>query len=516
MTQFDQRDQQVETQYNADQITIQQQPLSLTEKQQKQNRTRMLDRVQAIWIDGVLEPSVQGAAQIALELENKPSATATPLWYVLREFGKTGPLSSADASIVQVYDHADGEVLILGEPGAGKTTLLLELTRALLERARQDETNPIPVVFNLSSWATGRQPLTEWLASELRTRYQIPPLLATAWIKMDQVLPLLDGLDEVALPHRAVCVEAINTYRQAHGLLPTVVCSRHTDYLMLSTRLLLRTAVVVQPLTPEQIESYLMHGGERLEALRQTLRENADLQTLASTPLMLNVLTTAYQGTAHQEIVTIDSTEAKQEQVFATYVQRVLIRRSTVTRYTSQQTKHWLSSLASQMKRQSQSVFYLEQLQPSWLSGSRMLQSYDRLAVRLPGVLMGMLVSPAVGDLFSGLDPARLVVNTFLGGLLGGLLSAGSATQHSPTNGREARSIRWQQFSHQLLLALLIGLGIGLSSGLYFGAPSRRGFGLSVGLSFGLSYGLTTAALLLNKKDRKETPLIHFYPLLHL
>ncbi len=54
MTQFDQRYQQVETQYNADHMTIQQQPLSLTEKQRKQNRTRMLDRVQAIWIEGVL------------------------------------------------------------------------------------------------------------------------------------------------------------------------------------------------------------------------------------------------------------------------------------------------------------------------------------------------------------------------------------------------------------------------------------------------------------------------------
>src|SRR5262249_1187611 len=156
---------------------------------------------------------------------------------------------SADSSIVQVYGHANGEVLILGEPGAGKTTLLLELTRVLLERARQDEAHPIPVVFPLSSWATRRQPLTAWLSSELQPISQISPPLATSWIETDQVLPLLDGLDEVAAPHRTACVEAINTYRQGHGLLPTVVCSRQSDYLVLSTRLLLRTAVIVQPLT---------------------------------------------------------------------------------------------------------------------------------------------------------------------------------------------------------------------------------------------------------------------------
>src|SRR5712691_959086 len=296
MTQFDQRYQQVETQYNADHITIQQQAPSLTEKQRKQNRARMLQRIQTIWIDGVLEPSLQGAAQIALELQNKPSAIVTPLWHVLQEFDRTGLLRSADTSIVGVYDHAGGEILILGEPGGGKTTLLLELARDLLERARRDEAQPIPVVFPLSSWATKRQPLTTWLASELHTRYQVPLPLATSWIETDQVLPLLDGLDEVAAPHRAACVEAINAYRQAHGLIPTVVCSRQTDYFALTARLLLRTAVIVQPLTAEQIATYLSSDGHRLDALREALRKDADLRALARTPLMLNVLTVAYQG----------------------------------------------------------------------------------------------------------------------------------------------------------------------------------------------------------------------------
>jgi hypothetical protein len=212
------------------------------------NRQRMIERVHSIWIEGVLEPSLQGAAQIALELENKSSAIVTPLWHVPREFDTSGRFSSATASIVQVYDHANGELLILGEPGAGKTTLLLELTSTLLERARHDDAHPIPVVFPLSSWASRRQPLTQWLASELHTRYQVPLPLATAWVETDQVLPLLDGLDEVAVSNRAVCVEAINAYRQTHGLLPTVVCSRQTDYLALSTPFLLRTVVVVQPL----------------------------------------------------------------------------------------------------------------------------------------------------------------------------------------------------------------------------------------------------------------------------
>jgi len=58
-----------------------------------------------------------------------------------------------------VYDRAEAELLILGEPGAGKTTLLLELARTLLERAEEDERLRMPIVFHLSSWAEGRQAL---------------------------------------------------------------------------------------------------------------------------------------------------------------------------------------------------------------------------------------------------------------------------------------------------------------------------------------------------------------------
>src|SRR5258708_5518435 len=146
MTSFDQHNQQVQTQYNAGRdINVYQPPLSLTEAQRKRNRSRMLERVQAIWIDGVLEPSVRGTAQIALALQNEPNAVVTPLWHVLREYDKTEWVSSADVSIVWVYDHASGEVLILGEPGAGKSTLLLELTRDLLERPPPAETIPIPL-----------------------------------------------------------------------------------------------------------------------------------------------------------------------------------------------------------------------------------------------------------------------------------------------------------------------------------------------------------------------------------
>ena len=511
MTQFDQRHQQVGTQYNAGRdINVYPPPLSLTETQRNRNRSGMLKRVQTIWIRGVLEPSLHGAAQIALELQKQPGAVVTPWWLVLQEFEQSEALVPADASIGQVYDQAGGELLILGEPGAGKTTLLLELARDLLDRAHQDESHPMPVVFNLSSWATMRQPLADWLVTELDTKYQIPRALAASWIATDQVLPLLDGLDEVAAPDRGACVKAINAYRQAHGLLPTVVCTRRADYLALPLRLLLRTAVMVQPLTHKQIEAYLAYGGEQLAALHRALQEDADLYTLASTPLMLDVLTTAYQGTARQEIAATGSLETKQEQVFAAYVQRVLTRRTASSLYTQEQTRHWLSFLAQQMKQQNQAIFYIEHMQPDWLSDDWMRRAYDRWAIVFPAILMGILASLGISSLLYpfilshsssySLDfPLFLALNSVLGGFLGWLL-AGRTPLQPRKHSRMARGGTWSRLFKRLRTGVLIAFGAGLSVGLRIGQP----FGLRVGLSVGLSVGL--ASILLQALLEKSSP----------
>lgn len=211
-----------------------------------QNRQRLLAKVHSFWIKGVLEQSLHGAALIALGLQEKPDVLADPWQLVLQQPDRSEHVLPAGTRITQIYDDASGELLILGEPGCGKTTLLLELARDLLDRARQKEDLPMPVVFNLSSWAMKRQPLTEWLVEELHVKYQVPRPLGRSWVEADAVLPLLDGLDEVSPNYREQCVETINAYRREH-MISTVVCSRNADYLNQKARLLLRNAVMVQP-----------------------------------------------------------------------------------------------------------------------------------------------------------------------------------------------------------------------------------------------------------------------------
>jgi len=354
----------------------------------------MLAKVHAYWIKGVLEQSLHGAALIALGLQEQPDAVANPWWLVIQEADQSTHPLLPGARITQVFDDAGGELLILGEPGSGKTTLLLELARDLLDRAQKDDTLPMPVVFNLSSWAVRRQSIVEWMIEELRTKYQVPSKLAQTWVNDDKVLPLLDGLDEIVKNYRTACMDAINAYRYEH-IVPIVVSSRSTEYLCQTSRILMRKAVVVQPLSSQQIDDYISSAERKLAALR----EDPALQELAVTPLMLSVLTVAYHDLTVEEILR-EGLITTRRQVFEQYTKRVLERREGAIRYSRQKTMYWLVWLAKQLTQHNQTVFYIERMQPGWVSKDR---KQSMLSVVMAG-LVSVLLFGLSSVLIFGID----------------------------------------------------------------------------------------------------------------
>jgi WD40 repeat protein len=355
------------------------------------NRQQLLAKVRTFWIGGVLEHSLHGAVLIALGLSEQPSAVNNPWKLLFQQSGQVSLPLPDGTRVTQVYDDADGELLIIGEPGSGKTTLLLELTRDLLERARQDTKHLMPVVFNLSSWAVKRQSIAMWLVEELNIKYQVSLPLARAWVDQDCILPLLDGLDEVALTYRTECIRAINIYRQERNLgIPTVVCSRQADYLNQSERVLLRNAVVVQPLTLQQVNDYLSTPNDQLALLRTAIHHNSELQALATTPFMLSVLTLAYQKMSVKDLLgLLTAKSSATQQIFAAYVRRMLDYNGVKKHYTSQQTTHWLSWLAKQLVQQKQTEFYIERMQISWLPDNPVNRLFPKLVI---GIVQGLII----------------------------------------------------------------------------------------------------------------------------
>jgi len=153
--------------------------------------------------------------------------------------------------------------------------------------------------------------------------------------------------------------------------------------------LLLRRGVTVQPLSTQQIDACLINADGKLAALRRALQMDSILQELATSPLMLNILVLTYQGRVIDTSSMPLSLEARRREVFANYVEYMLTRRKSQSYYTVEQTLYWLSWLARQLVQQQQAEFYVERMQPAWLSGLRAIRWYSRLLVGLLSALFG-------------------------------------------------------------------------------------------------------------------------------
>ena len=428
-----------------------------------QNRLRLLQRVRSFWITGVLEQSLYREALITLGFQEQPDAVANPWRLIIQESEQASTPLPAGTQITEIYDEAGGELLILGEPGAGKTTLLLELCCELLSRAEQEPAHPIPVIFNLASWVLRkRQSLALWLLEELETKYYVPRSIGSDWISTNQILPLLDGLDEVDASARSACIQAINAYHQTHSLVPLVVCCRLNDYRSQANRLELSRAVTIAPLTTEQITASLAQIGERIAFLRSAFDHDPVLQELATTPLMLTILILAFQDSPLEEIKGGGSAEERKAQIFATYTQRMLRRRKAETRYAPEQTIFWLSHLARQMKHQSQTIFSLEQMQPGWLMKKWQRRLYYGL---ITGPICGLFVGlAALGTVLS--FPVIVLTTALISGLLFGWVS------EPETEIKSTKTITHLRIRQSLAHSLENGVWIGVAAGLFVGISS--------------------------------------------
>lgn len=368
--------------------------------QDRHNRYVMLQRVKLLWLKGVLEESLHGAELLDLNMAIRPNAVAgahAPGWEQGDEFDTPLPLGT---KIRQVYDEAGGALLIMGAPGAGKTTTLLQLVTDLVQRADLDERQPVPVVLSLATWQ-GDKSLAAWMVDELANQYEVPRKLGQEWIGNGRLIPLLDGLDEVEQELRPGCAQAINQFRGQYSDEPLVVTSRSQDYKALDIRLELSQAIILQPLSLEQIDLYLASVGKRLAGLRAALQTDATLRELAQTPLMLSIMTLAYYRMPADIAISLGGGDLSRKLLFDVYVERMTRYRGGDKEYAPEDAVRWLAWLARQMAARNKTMFFLEGLQPNWLPRGRQRQYAGRLKLGvgmlvllagLSGGLVGLLV----------------------------------------------------------------------------------------------------------------------------
>ena len=439
---------------------------SISQNEYRQRKT-LVNKVKQFWIEGFLKPSLYANSAINLDWQNSPDA-------VLRPFeGMADIPVELDESFEELQSteilNQTGQgntLLILGDPGSGKTITLLQLAEKLVAQSEADLTKPIPVVFNLSSWGQKQQPIDKWLMEEFKDKYQVPKTWSEPWLAQEQLILLLDGLDEVELVKRDACVRALNQFIATHNVTEIVVCSRVKDYQALTERLQLSSALCIKPLSSQQVYSFLTKAGDSLAGVKTLLQQDRELEQFAQTPLILNIMSMAYQGWSAEKLLQqFRTSQDRYRHLFDSYIERMLNRpqrgQSERVQYPKEKVLHWLSWLAKTMVDESRIIFLIEKMQPSLLESRGKNRAY-RIWNFLMGGLIGGLVGGLVGELSYWLPSYWLLSFMLIGVLIGGLITSVSKEivlfEQISWSWHSAKS----KFVRQMTLGVIIGLILGL------------------------------------------------------
>ncbi|MBW4487860.1 MAG: hypothetical protein KME12_08725 [Trichocoleus desertorum ATA4-8-CV12] len=477
----------------------------------------------------------QQQARMEVGLEEQPQQVNRSPLAAMRTLSIEGQASQTlkiEQLLIEVFGREDieGKLLILGTPGAGKTTALLGLTEQLLNGAIANPRTIIPVIFELSTWRNDNQSIRDWLVEQLYDNFGGDCKLKCyeQWLDKRVLLPLIDGLDELGLARQKKCTVKLDEFAQHYPQL--VVCCRVKEFKTAEVRLgNLRGALCLQPLSDEQIQTYLQ-AVNRVE-LWQQIQATPEMQQmilptsegalgLLRVPLFVAMAATVYN---QQPFRTKAELLEKYVEEQLSYDKRQRDRRkenrqstwafATVAKEPKYlQTRTYLGWLAGQLQRQNQVELLIEQMQPSWLNIPKHKRSYwlaigliRALVVGLiAGLMFGLIREPIFG-LVSG-----LVIGLSFGitvGLISDLIVG--LDDITPTESfqisllRTARREILKEFKIGLIAGLVIGLTLGLMFGLVGGLMFGLVFGLIAGLVFGLIVGLVGGLIFRLKVELK-------------
>ena len=239
--------------------------------------------------------------------------------------------------------------------------------------------------------------MKDWLIAELKSKYGVRIDIGKKWIEDKQLLPLLDGLDEVKPEHQAFCVTAINRWLGSDDR-PSdlVVCSRREEYEIYQTQLQLNGAICLKDLTNEQIQDYSNRVNQ--PQLWHMVQLDAALLELVRKPLFLSITILACGEIALEQWQEATSTQARLALLLDAYVIRMLHTELKSSSYkkgkppTAEQTRRWLACLAWQLQNESETEFLIEKMQPFWLQSKRQRGAYM--------LILGLIVVPVGGMSF--------------------------------------------------------------------------------------------------------------------
>lgn len=377
-------------------------------------RKTLAARVREHWIEGLLSRSTDGVILVHQSVRRADD--------LVRDC--RGEIGEENATgITTAFEESKRALLLLGDVGHGKTTNLLRLARRLLDEAATEgqERRPVPVVLALSSWSRADD-LVEWIVAELSAKYLVPRRAAAALCASGEILPLLDGLDEVPVTVRERCIEAINRFHRRYPTSGIVVSCRLGDYQQSTTPIQLRGAVVLQKLGRKEI-------GRQLPAAAQTdlldaIDKHGVLDELAQTPILLHVMRVALRDSSTFREVLSDPAN----------VVRTLFERFTAVVCQShaadeRELREPLRRAAELLRRSGSTLLLIEDVQPSWLAEGRDRLLYVLITRAIASVLFAGSIILAMG--LSPIDNGGFQTSVAFSARLAALTAVVLATMYS-------------------------------------------------------------------------------------
>jgi DNA polymerase III delta prime subunit len=421
-----------------------------------------------------IKRSLHNAKMIVLDLDEQLAQVQCSPNFELNisnDFSKKLP---KDTTIINVFDLPDisGKLLILGAPGSGKTTSLLNLAEQLIKRAEQNADHPIPVLFNLSSWQDEKQSIIQWLLSEIQEQYPtIEKDIVQKWIECRQILPLLDGLDELPFERQEKCVLAINQLMMSKEKpLHLIVCSRKEEYEAYNSKLILNGSVCLNPFDEKQIEEYLNSINHC--NLLETIKQSPEIFDLVKSPLMLSIVTLSIDELSIDKWQNIKETEKRLNYLVYAFIRRMLRRKIKTRWYKNKETIYsfyntlsWLTWMSKELLRENKTEFIIEKIQPQCLNHKFQIIIYH-LGCTLLFILIFSLISFLIGGLQFG------IISGLIFGIGFGLNPRFNEKIDLPKT--DIHIFLNQQLLNYFLESLYMGLKwgiVGLATGLIFGFP---------------------------------------------
>lgn len=405
-------------------------------------RKNFIANVRQIWINQYLNKIPDPKCLLGMSYEE--NAIARPP----RPISFRTELKATSENIFELFEKNGQSLLLLGEPSSGKTVTLLQLAEKLLTIAEENDSAPIPVIFNLASWPLFKQHivtkalnaqrtqhrrevtkilnqinLANWLVERSYIEYGINHSIMKA-ISPRQFVYLLDGLDEMAVEELEICIEAINEFNSPIFTKKIVVCSRKGYYEQSRVKLNLETALTIHPLTEDQIAWYLQKSGNKMDEIQNILFNNKELQEIAKSPLFLNLMVSACKEDLKNFTPTLSH---KPQRLLDFYVANILQQEPLLdSPYSQKEIQQGIINLAHGMYKTNQSMFFIELLSSDWLPWEASLMA-KLITVTLFGLLAGFSIFIGMFFTFGNPNDVEFWSHIIIG-LVGGVIIGAGLT----------------------------------------------------------------------------------------